>query len=91
MPIYEYRCTSCGHEQEHLQKVNDEPIATCPACGSAAYVKLLSAAGFAFKGEGWYVTDYKGKGNSQKSAASASSETGGCGAGACEACAATTE
>lgn len=86
MPIYEYRCQSCGHEQEHLQKVNDAPIAQCPSCGSGDYVKLLSAAGFAFKGDGWYVTDYKG--NSQKAKPEAG---GGCGQGACEACAAASE
>ncbi|BBD77538.1 MULTISPECIES: FmdB family zinc ribbon protein [Hydrogenophilus] len=90
MPIYEYRCESCGHEQEHLQKVNDAPITTCPTCGSGTYVKLLSAAGFAFKGDGWYVTDYKGNSNTKKST-NATADNSGCGAGACEACAATTE
>lgn len=59
MPIYEYRCGSCGFEKEYLQKVNDAPVAVCPACGSNAYAKLISAAGFQLKGSGWYATDFK--------------------------------
>lgn len=59
MPIYEYRCGSCGLEKEYLQKVNDAPVAACPACGSNALVKLISAAGFQLKGSGWYATDFK--------------------------------
>jgi putative FmdB family regulatory protein len=59
MPIYEYRCNSCGYEKEHLQKLNDAPISVCPACGSTDYNKLISAAGFQLKGSGWYVTDFK--------------------------------
>ncbi len=59
MPIYEYRCNSCGAEKEHLQKMSDEAIAVCPACGSDDYIKLISAAGFQLKGSGWYVTDFK--------------------------------
>ena len=59
MPIYEYRCGSCGFEKEYLQKLSDAPITDCPACGKAAMVKLLSAAGFQLKGTGWYATDFK--------------------------------
>jgi len=62
MPIYEYRCSSCGHELEALQKFSDPPLATCPACHAAALVKLLSAAGFQLKGSGWYATDFKSSG-----------------------------
>lgn len=60
MPIYEYRCDSCGHQKEHLQKMSDAPLTTCPACGQDTYGKLLSAAGFQLKGSGWYATDFKG-------------------------------
>jgi putative FmdB family regulatory protein len=59
MPIYEYRCGGCGHQQDHLQKVSEKPLAKCPACGKKAYKKLLSAAGFQLKGSGWYATDFK--------------------------------
>ena len=59
MPIYEYRCGECGHQQDHLQKVSEKPLSKCPACGKRAYKKLLSAAGFHLKGSGWYATDFK--------------------------------
>lgn len=59
MPIYEYRCGSCGFEKEHLQKVSDAPVPACPECGSNVYTKLISAAGFQLKGSGWYATDFK--------------------------------
>ena len=59
MPIYEYQCGSCGSKKEHLQKLSDEPIPVCPACGSNKYTKLISAAGFQLKGSGWYATDFK--------------------------------
>lgn len=65
MPIYEYRCTDCGYQKEHLQKMSDAPLAVCPSCGNASYTKLLSAAGFQLKGSGWYATDFKG-GNTTK-------------------------
>ena len=60
MPIYEYRCAVCGHQDEHLQKVSDAPLSICPACGKPEYRKQLSAAGFQLKGTGWYATDFKG-------------------------------
>jgi putative FmdB family regulatory protein len=62
MPIYEYRCNACGHNDEHLQKVSEAPLTVCPACGKAEYRKQLSAAGFKLKGTGWYATDFKGSG-----------------------------
>jgi putative FmdB family regulatory protein len=63
MPIYEYRCTSCGHQQEFLQKVSDAPVIICTACGKATFAKMLTAAGFQLKGSGWYATDFKSKGS----------------------------
>ena len=60
MPIYEYKCTSCGHKKEVLQKLSDAPLKECPACGKATLSKLISAAGFHLKGSGWYATDFKG-------------------------------
>lgn len=59
MPIYAYKCSACGHEKDVLQKVSDAPLAACPACGSAAFAKQLTAAGFQLKGSGWYATDFK--------------------------------
>ena len=60
MPIYEYRCDSCGFQKEHLQKMSDPQLTTCPKCNKESYSKLLSAAGFQLKGSGWYVTDFRG-------------------------------
>jgi putative FmdB family regulatory protein len=63
MPIYEYRCESCGHQQEFLQKVSDPPLTTCPKCGKPAFSKMVTAAGFQLKGSGWYATDFKNSGS----------------------------
>ncbi len=60
MPIYAYRCASCGHAQDVLQKISDDVLTVCPACGAASFVKQLTAAGFQLKGSGWYVTDFRG-------------------------------
>ena len=59
MPIYEYRCTRCGHEFETIQKVSDALLRDCPACNEATLVKKVTAAGFRLKGGGWYETDFK--------------------------------
>jgi putative FmdB family regulatory protein len=60
MPIYAYKCESCGHAKDVLQKVSDAPLTDCPACGAATFRKQLTAAGFQLKGSGWYATDFKG-------------------------------
>lgn len=59
MPIYEYQCEACSHKLEKLQKISDEPLKDCPACGAPKLTKLISAAGFRLKGGGWYETDFK--------------------------------
>ena len=64
MPIYEYQCTSCHHQFDLMQKMNDEPIKQCPQCLKNSVTKLISAAGFQLKGTGWYVTDFKNKNTS---------------------------
>ena len=86
MPIYEYRCPACGAHKEHMQKMSDAPLTTCPACGAQGYVKLISAAGFQLKGSGWYATDFKNSGGAPaKPATTESSAPAGpaCGAGGC--------
>ena len=60
MPIYEYRCSECGHQAEVLQKISEPALTVCTACGKPSFTKLLSAAGFQLKGSGWYATDFKG-------------------------------
>jgi putative FmdB family regulatory protein len=62
MPIYEYRCASCGFEKDFLQKVSDPILTDCPECGKATFEKQLTAAGFQLKGSGWYATDFKNSG-----------------------------
>src|SRR6478735_4997495 len=62
MPIYAYKCASCGHAKDVLQKMSDPLLTVCPACGAAAFEKQLTAAGFQMKGSGWYASDFKGGG-----------------------------
>lgn len=59
MPIYEYACKNCEHTLDVLQKVIDEPLVDCPACGRRELRRLLSAPRFRLKGQGWYETDFK--------------------------------
>jgi putative FmdB family regulatory protein len=59
MPIYAYKCSSCGHAQDVLQKVSDAPLTDCPQCQAATFSKQLTAAGFQLRGSGWYATDFK--------------------------------
>ena len=101
MPIYEYRCTHCGHEAEVLQKLSAPPLTDCPRCSRPSLVKLVSAAGFQLKGTGWYATDFRGSGSAKpkddKPAADGGTDTKApattesaaapaCGAGACPSC-----
>ncbi len=60
MPIYAYKCESCGHRQDVLQKMSDPVLSICPACGATSFAKQLTAAGFQLKGSGWYATDFRG-------------------------------
>jgi len=76
MPIYVYKCESCGYVKDVLQKMSDLPLTVCPTCASASFKKQLTAAGFQLKGSGWYATDFKG------GAAPASAEASGGGASA---------
>ncbi len=99
MPIYEYRCGACGRQHEIMQKLSEPRLTDCPACGKPELVKLVSAAGFQLKGNGWYATDFRGGKTPAKDGAQGESKTGdeskpketatadaACGAGACPAC-----
>jgi putative FmdB family regulatory protein len=66
MPIYAYRCASCGHAKDVLQKLSDPPLTVCPSCGASAFAKQVTAAGFQLKGSGWYATDFKGSNGAKK-------------------------
>ena len=66
MPLYEYKCDKCGHRFEKIEKHSASEIKKCPKCGASA-PRQISASGIQFKGSGWYVTDYAGKGSSSAS------------------------
>jgi putative FmdB family regulatory protein len=74
MPLYEYRCTSCGKRIEALQRVSAPPLRECPTC-HGALVKMISAPALQFKGSGWYVTDYP-KGGGRKAGEGAADKAG---------------
>ena len=73
MPIYAYKCDSCGFAKDVLQKISDPLLTECPSCGKATFSKQLTAAGFQLKGSGWYATDFKGGGAAVAAPAAASS------------------
>jgi len=59
VPIYEYACNECEHTLDALQKMSDDPLVDCPACGKPELKRLVSAPRFRLKGAGWYETDFK--------------------------------
>jgi len=59
MPIYDYKCSDCGHQIEVIQKFSDEPKTLCVECGKETLKKMVSAPSFRLKGGGWYETDFK--------------------------------
>ena len=84
MPIYEYKCRKCGKKFEVFQRITDDEVTGCQACGGAVD-KLISLSSFHLKGSGWYVTDYGGKkpstseSESSESKAPSSTESSGTG------------
>ena len=59
MPIYTYRCESCGVQFERNQKFSDAPLAWCPECGKKSLRKVYLPVGIVFKGSGFYATDHR--------------------------------
>ena len=59
MPIYEYKCSHCGHQLEAIQKISDDPLLLCPNCDKHGLKKQVTAPSFRLKGSGWYETDFK--------------------------------
>ncbi|RDK00575.1 FmdB family zinc ribbon protein [Paraburkholderia lacunae] len=80
MPIYAYRCESCGFGKDVLQKMSDPQLTQCPECGKDTFRKQVTAAGFQLKGSGWYVTDFRG-GNGGTGAPAKPDANGGSNAG----------
>jgi putative FmdB family regulatory protein len=92
MPTYDYECTKCGHRFEKFQSMSDPVLKTCPKCKGKVQRLIGPGAGLLFKGEGFYITDYRSKGYQEKakseksgegsaSGASGSSEGGASGSG----------
>lgn len=79
MPTYEYRCPN-GHAFDLFQKMSAEPGANCPECGEPSERQLSGGAGFLFKGDGFYITDYRSD-SYKKAAASDPGSAGATGAG----------
>jgi putative FmdB family regulatory protein len=77
MPIYAYKCSSCGHTQDVLQKVSDALLTDCPECQAATFSKQLTAAGFQLRGSGWYQTDFKNGSAKPKDTAEAKAPAAG--------------
>lgn len=66
MPTYTYRCDHCGHKFEIVQRMSEDALKDCPDCQAATLVKQIQPVGFALKGSGWYVTDFRDKGKAVK-------------------------
>lgn len=77
MPVYAYRCSSCGAQQDVLQKLSDAPLTTCPECAQETFAKQLAAPGFQLKGNGYYVTDFKNN-NAPKAECAPCAASGSC-------------
>lgn len=82
MPIYDFKCSSCGHEKEVMRKVSAPATDICPACGKDTFSKQLSAPSFQLNGSGWYATDFKNSGGKPAPASEESSaKPAACGSG----------
>ena len=61
MPTYEYECEQCGQVFEYFQSLTESPKTTCEVCGGRLRKLVSPGAGLIFKGNGFYITDYKKK------------------------------
>ena len=75
MPTYAYLCNACGHRMEAVQRMSEDALTDCPECGKPELARQISAVGFALKGTGWYVTDFRDKGKANKSSDSTAAPT----------------
>ncbi len=73
MPLYDYRCANCSHEEEVLQGINDQPLTECPSCQAQGFRRKASAPAFTFKGGGWYKDLYGSAGSGSKKESSSTS------------------
>lgn len=73
MPTYSYLCSACGHKLDAVQRMSEDSLKDCPKCGQPELARQISAVGFALKGTGWYVTDFRDKGKTAAKTDDASS------------------
>jgi len=73
MPTYTYRCDTCEHGFEAVQRFADEPLKECPECG-APIRRVIQPVGVVFKGSGWYITDSRPKSSSDSADGSSKSD-----------------
>jgi putative FmdB family regulatory protein len=74
MPIYTYRCETCGVQFDRHQSFKDQPLTTCPECNKKSLRKVIAPVGIVFKGSGWYATDHKSPSGTRSSAAKSESK-----------------
>ena len=75
MPTYDYKCNNCNYTFELFQKMTDEPIKECPKCKGKVTRLIGAGSGPIFKGSGFYQTDYKNNGKSNKNSVKKDSKT----------------
>jgi putative FmdB family regulatory protein len=75
MPTYEHACIDCGTHIEVFQRISDDPLTTCGACGGRLR-KVFHPAGILFKGSGFYRTDSRSSKRPSEKAASDSGSGG---------------
>ncbi len=76
MPVYSYRCESCGVQFERHQSFSDSPLKRCPECNKNSLRKVIGPVGIVFKGSGFYATDHRSpSGMTSSSSKSESSES----------------
>jgi len=79
MPTYRYKCTKCDHEFEEFQSITASPITFCPECDGRVERVITGGGGLLFKGNGFYITDYRNskyKSDAKKDLHSPDSSTG---------------
>lgn len=77
MPIYTYRCESCGVQFEKTQKFSDQPLTRCPECGKKELRKVYTPVGIVFKGSGFYATDHRSPSGASRASGSHAEEKSG--------------
>jgi putative FmdB family regulatory protein len=75
MPVYTYRCDSCGVQFEQSQKFSDAPLTRCPECGKKALKKVYTPVGIVFKGSGFYATDHRSPSGQTRTPGSSNGES----------------